>query len=515
LNGEGEQELAREEELRESEERLRLAVEVAGFGIYHCDLRKGSAWWSHELYSLTGLTPDTPAGIERVRALTHPEDRERVRKAVQAAFSFPGAAVFEEEFRIVRADTGATRWLHVRGRTRSGAEGGRPVTLAHTGIVLDVTERKEAEESARLADRQKSEFLATVAHELRNPLAPIRNAAEVLHRLLGSHAEARRPLSILNRQTSQLGRLVDDLLDIARIEQGQIALHEEQLEITEIIDQALKIVEPFVREKSYHFSIARPPARIYVLGDRVRLVQCVANLLQNAAKYTNAGGEIRIAAWASGSKVTIEVQDNGIGIAPDVLPQIFELFVQSAQAADRAQGGLGSGLAIVRHLVELHGGSIEARSEGLGRGATFTIRLWELEPWLAAPIQGGSVSALRRRILIVDPDADAADSLAILLKVEGYEIEVAYSALSGLEAAQRFIPDVVLLEVQLPWMNGCELARRIRTHAALGETRIVALSGSAESLERARGTAYARYLLKPIDPGQLEQVLAALLHSMR
>lgn len=509
MNGEAEQELAREA-LRESEERLRLAVEAAGFGIYHCDLRKGSTWWSHELYSLTGIAPDTPPGIERMRTLTHPEDRERVRKAAQAAFSSPGPAVFEEEFRIVRADTGATRWLRVRGRTRSGAEGGRSVTLAHTGIVLDVTERKQMEESLRLVDWQKSGFLAAIAHELRDPLAPIRNAAEILHRLLGSHAEARRPLSILIRQTSQLARLVDDLLDIVHIEQGGIALQEEPLEIGEIIDQALEIVEPIVREKSHHFSVAKPPARAFVLGDRVRLVQCVANLLQNAAKYSNAGEEIGIAAWTSGSKVTIEVHDNGIGIAPDVLPQIFELFVQSGQAADRAQRGFRSGLAIVRHLVELHGGSIEARSEGLARGATFTIRLWELEPWPTAPTQGAPISSPRRRILIVDPDADAADSLATLLKLEGHEIEVAYSALSGLEAAQRLIPDVVLLDVQLPWMNGYELARRIRAHAALGETRIVALSGSAESRERARAVEFDRFLPKPLDPEQLAQVLAAL-----
>lgn len=496
------------EERRKSEERLRLAVEAGDCGIYHCNLRNGSVWWSHELYLLTGITSNTPLGIETMRALMHPEDRERVHKAVQVALSSPGAAVFEEEFRIVRANTGATRWLHVRGRSRFGAEGG--LALAHTGIVLDVTERKQTEESFRLSDRQKSEFLATIAHELHNPLAPIRNAADVLHRLLGSHAEARRPLSILIRQTSELARLLDDLLDIARIEQGQITLHEEPLEITEIIDQALETVEPIVSGKSYQLSIARPPVRAYVLGDRVRLVQCVANLLRNAAKYTDSGGEIRIAAWASGSKITIEVRDNGIGIAPDVLPQIFGLFVQSAPAADRAQGVLGSGLAIVRHLVELHGGSIEARSDGLGRGATFTIRLWELEPWPAAPIRGAPVTGRRRRILIVDPDADAADALAILLRLEGYEMEVAYSALSGLEAAQRFVPDVVLLEVELPWMNGYELAHRLRAYAALGETCILALSGFAKPHEHARAMEFDGYLLKPLDTEKLEEVLAAL-----
>lgn len=511
LSGQDERELA-EQALRESEARLRLAVEAAGLGIYHRDLRGNGSWWSRELYAILGLAPGTGASFEMIWSITHPEDRGRMMRALEAALDPAGVGTLAAEFRIVRPETGEIRWLQVRGRTLFEREDERTVPRTQTGIVLDVTERKQAEEPLKRADRQKSEFLATLAHELRNPLAPIRNASEVLHHLLSSHSAARRPLAILIRQTTQLSRLVDDLLDIARIEQGRTLLHEEPLAIAEIIDQAVETVQPLVREKSHHLTIEKPSAPAYVLGDRTRLVQCVTNLLQNAAKYTDPQGEIRIRASASGTEITIEVHDNGSGIAPDELAHIFDLFAQSEHTVHRAQGGLGIGLAVVRHLVEMHGGSVEATSEGLGRGSTFTIRLWQLEPRQAVPIQGTRMVGPRRRILIVDGDADAADSLAMLLNLEGHEVEVAYSALSGLEAAQRLIPDIVLLEIQLPWMNGYEVARRLRAHPALGATRLLAVSGLAqpEDRERARAAGFDRHLVKPIDPEQFERVLAAL-----
>lgn len=511
LSGEESRERA-EQALRESEERLRLAIEAAGFGIYQEDLHNARTWWSPELYAITGAARETPVSLEAIRSLTHPEDQRRIERALEDALSASGAGVLEAEFRIVRPDTGETRWLHVKGRTRFATEGGQAIALTHTGIVIDVTDRKQAEESQRLGDRQKREFLAMIAHELRNPLAPIANAAEVLRHLLGPRADAQRPLSILIRQTGHLTRLIDDLLDIARIEQGRMALHEEALEITEIIDQAVETVQPLVRGKSHELTIEKPPKPIYVLGDRARLVQCVANLLQNAAKYTNKGGKIRIAASSSDTQVTIEVRDNGIGIAPEALPHIFELFVQGTHTENRAGGGLGIGLAIVRHLVELHGGSIDAQSEGLGRGARFTIRLFELQPWPTEPPQGTRLVGPRRRILVIDSDADAADSLAMLLELEGHEVEVTYSALSGLEAAQRLMPEVVLIEVKLPWMNGYEVARRLRAHPALGATRIVALSALAQTQdrERAQASGFDRHLVKPVDRKELERVLAEL-----
>ena len=351
-----------------------------------------------------------------------------------------------------------------------------------------------------------------IADELRSSLAPIRNAAEVLNQLLDSRCDARRPLSTLIRQTGQLERLIGDLFDIASIEQGRIVLHETPLEITEVIDQAVGAVAPLMREKFHALSVEKPAVPVHVLGDRARLVQGVANLLQNAAKCTHAGGEIRIKAWASGTEITIEVRDNGIGIASDALPHVFDLFVQSTHTEDRAREGLGIELAVARHLIELHGGNIEAVSEGLGRGATFTIRLWQLEPWPTAPIRGTRLVGAPRHILIVDPDADAADSLAMLLKLEGHTVEVAYSALSGLEAAQRLIPDVVLLEIQLPWMNGHEVARRLRALPALGKMRIVALSGLALPRDREvpRTTDFDRHLVRPISPQALEGILASL-----
>lgn len=243
-------------------------------------------------------------------------------------------------------------------------------------------------------DREKNDFLAMLAHELRNPLAPIRNVGEVLAHVLQDHPAARRPLAILKRQTDQLTRLVDDLLDISRIQRGRLTLQERPVELGDILGQALETVQPLVREKRQSLQVERLRAPAFVLGDRARLIQCVANLLQNAAKYTPPGGRIHLAAAESGAKVTITVRDDGAGIAPALLPHVFEPFVQSEETLEHSRGGLGIGLAIVRRLVEMHGGSVEAASEGEGRGAAFTVNLWRLEsPPMPAESATGSAPA--------------------------------------------------------------------------------------------------------------------------
>jgi len=229
------------------------------------------------------------------------------------------------------------------------------------------------------ADREKNDFLAMLAHELRGPLAPIRNVGEVLARLLEGQAAVRRPLEILRRQTDQLTRLVDDLLDISRIQQGRLALQTEPIEIGEMLEHALETVQPLIREKRHDLTLERLQVPVFVLGDRGRLVQCVANLLQNAAKYTQPGGLIHVSCAATGTKVSVTVRDNGAGIAPALLPQIFEPFVQCAETLEHSRGGLGIGLAVVKRLVDMHGGSVEAASEGEGRGSAFSIHLWRLE----------------------------------------------------------------------------------------------------------------------------------------
>jgi PAS domain S-box-containing protein len=496
--------------LRESEARFRLAAKAAGFGLYSHDVRRNQSWWSDELYALMGLPPGTPITLEIAQTVTHPQDRERMLRRTLAALDPAGSGELAEEFRILRADSGEERWMYTRAQTLFEIVSGERLATTHTGVMFDVTDRKLAEEALRRADRQKNDFLAMLSHELRNPLAAIRNAGEILSRLVGAAPEVRAPLAMLGRQTGQLTRLVEDLLDIARIAQGLILLREEPLEIAEVIDQAVETVQPLVREKSHCMTVAKPIVPIHIRGDRARLVQCVANLLHNAVKYTEPGGEIEVRVQERGPEVSIEVRDNGGGIAPELLPHVFDLFVQSERALDRTQGGLGIGLSVVQHLVQRHGGSVSAASPGVGLGSTFTILLPRLEPPPRSAIAPSAEKAPPRRILVIDDDPDAADSIAMLLQLDGHEVDVAYAALAGLEAASRLRPEVILLDIGLPRMSGYEVARRLRENEALRATRLVALSGFGriEDRERARAAGFDDHLVKPASLEALAQVLA-------
>jgi signal transduction histidine kinase len=356
-------------------------------------------------------------------------------------------------------------------------------------------------------DREKNSFLAMLAHELRNPLAPIRNVGEVLAQLLHEQTAVRQPLAILKRQTDQLTRLVDDLLDISRIQQGRLMLQERPVEVGEILEQALETVQPLIREKQHDLTLQRLAAPAFVLGDRARLVQCLANLLQNAAKYTRPGGRIHVGCVESGAKVSVTVQDNGAGIAPSLLPQLFEPFVQSEGTLEHSRGGLGIGLAIVKRLVEMHGGSVEAVSEGEGRGSSFAIHLWRMEPPQALGSAESATTARCQCILVVDANADSADTLAAVLAAMGHQVEIAYSALSALAAVERLRPDAILIDLDLPRMSGYAVAQRLRARSELGSTLLVALSGD-EDEAAARAGGFDRHLKKPVEVAALERVLA-------
>jgi signal transduction histidine kinase/ActR/RegA family two-component response regulator len=368
---------------------------------------------------------------------------------------------------------------------------------------------QSALEALRGADRQKDEFLAMLAHELRNPLSAIRNAGEWLVRTFDADARVQKVLPILNRQTQLLTRLVDDLLDVSRIAQGRIVLQEEPLEIGAVVQQAVETVQLLIREKSHRLTVDGIREPVYVRGDRGRLAQSIGNVLHNAAKYTDDGGEIRIEVRPEGGEVAIQVRDNGIGIGPELLPRVFDLFVQSERTLDRAQGGLGIGLSVVKRLVEMHGGTVGAMSAGAGQGSAFTIRLPRIEAPAIAPTPA-RVTGPCRRVLVVDDNADAAESLAIILRLQGHEVRAEYGAAAALEAAQRDCPDVVLLDIGLPSMDGYEVARRMRSDARLAATRIVALTGYGQPAdkERARRAGFDAHLIKPLDFDALERILA-------
>jgi signal transduction histidine kinase len=367
---------------------------------------------------------------------------------------------------------------------------------------------RDAEDALKSADRRKDEFLAMLAHELRNPLAPIRIASELLGRLLPADAKTHGIVDIIKRQGIHLTRLVDDLLDVSRITQGRIQLQREPLELGPIIAQAMESVAQLLRDKRHKVTVISCAEPVFVDGDGARLVQCVANLLTNAAKYTDPSGEIRVELRSEPAGAVIVVADNGVGIQTELLPRIFELFVQSERSLDRSEGGLGIGLSVVQRLIDMHGGQVRATSAGVGQGSTFEISL----PTVAAPKPGRSEPCRPapepRRVLVVDDNVDAATSLAELLRMEGHQTEVVYSAKGALEAVANFSPDVVLLDIGLPDMDGYEVAKRIR--AGGSAVRLVALTGygQAEDIRRTHSAGFDAHLVKPVDFVALERTVA-------
>jgi signal transduction histidine kinase/CheY-like chemotaxis protein len=376
---------------------------------------------------------------------------------------------------------------------------------------FDTTSRNLSDIALQNANRRKDEFLAMLAHELRNPLAPIRNAAAILARTIPEQEETHAVVTIIRRQADQLTRLVDDLLDVSRISQGRVELKQETLNVAPLVDQAFETVAPLFQDKGQDVSLARSYEPLYVVGDVTRLVQSLVNVLTNAAKYTDHGGRIRIQTRGSPEDVFIEVSDNGTGISADLLPQIFELFVQGDRTLDRSEGGLGIGLAVVKKLIEMHGGHISARSEGLGQGSTFELRLPRARAPAPADAVAAHANASVRRVMIVDDNVDAADSLALLLGLEGHETQCAYSAAGALQSVATFTPQVVLLDIGLPDMDGYEVARRIRALPGGAAITLLALTGysQAEDRERALASGFQAHLVKPVDLEVLGRILAA------
>ncbi|HUR20001.1 MAG TPA: ATP-binding protein [Vicinamibacterales bacterium] len=388
------------------------------------------------------------------------------------------------------------------------------------GFIRDITCRKALEDQLRKvvadlshADRRKNEFLALLAHELRNPLAPILYAVDVLRRAGTGSVQI---TGVIERQVGQMVRLVDDLLDVSRIGQGKIELRREQVDLTLIVEQAAEASRPLLQQSSLSLTIILPAVPLRVSADAARLTQVVGNLLNNASKFTPPGGQVWLVLERDDQGAVIRVRDSGIGIAPDELPRVFELFTQLDSGLDRAHGGLGLGLSLARRLVELHDGTIEASSPGLGQGAEFTVRLRVCEDdrllTLNAPATDDESAVTPRRILVVDDNEDSAECLALLLRAQGHQVRTANNGVEAVDAAIGFEPDAVLLDIGLPRLNGYEVAARIRALPFGNRVLLVALTGWGQEADRHRAAAsgFDVHLVKPADQRTLNKLIARL-----
>jgi PAS domain S-box-containing protein len=388
-------------------------------------------------------------------------------------------------------------------------------------LTEDITERKQAEgrlrrsqEALQEADRRKDEFLATLAHELRNPLAPIRTAAQILGSPKVSPHQLQWAQSVIQRQVGHMALLLDDLLDIARITRGKLELKTEPVKLTDVVDSAVEAARPLLDGKHHSFKVSLPAEALILRADPLRLSQVLSNLLTNAAKYTDPGGHIELSGHVQGGLLCLSVQDDGIGMSPESLERNFEMFSQAEGASTRSDGGLGIGLALVRGLVELHGGAVEAMSEGPGRGSKFMVRLPLADsvasPAAAAESDAPAVATVGRRVLVADDNKDAADALAMLLELAGHEVRVAHGGRAALSLAQTFRPDVAVLDIGMPELNGYEVAKELRREPWGSRMCLIALTGwgQDDDRQRAKDAGFDRHLTKPVDTDALEKLLS-------
>ena len=490
-----------EELLRVEHERLEIALGAGRMGAYEMNIRDGVLWWSPQTYALFGVDParfvPTP---EHVLAMLHPDEREDfVRLRAQA---IDERRPFTHEFRICKPD-GSEAWLSHRGQAEYDAQGR---AVRNYGITMDITERRRAEDRLREADQKKDRFIAILAHELRNPLAPIRNAVEVMRRL-PPDAPAARFHDIIDRQVRQMAHLLDDLLDASRLSRGELRLRLQPLLLEQIVAQALEIAQPHV-DAGTHELVLRPAQQsLGISGDLTRLAQVFSNILINAARYTPRGGVISLVCERRGELAVVTVADNGIGIEADDIERIFEMFTQAKSDSGMPRGGQGIGLALARGLVELHGGSITASSEGRGRGSRFEVRL----PLMLSRGTGDTgpravtAPAQQHRILVVDDLVDSTDSLAEALRALGQHVDVAYGGEEALRRAEAVRPDIVLLDLGMPGMDGYEVCRRLRREPWGRGLLVIAQTGWGQQhdRDRTREAGFDHHVVKPVDLGEL------------
>lgn len=507
--------------LRESEERSAFVRRSTGVGFWYCDLPFDVLQWDELVKAHFHLPPDATVTIDTFYDRLHPDDREPTRLAIER--SITSRETYNVVYRTVNPDTGAVTWVRAIGRTFY-ADDGTPTRF--DGVTLDVSDQKRAEEERerllhqlRDQDRRKDEFLAVLAHELRNPLAPIHNGLQVM-RLAGADGTIEQTRAMMERQLTQLVRLVDDLLDVSRVTSGKLTLQKERIELRTIIDAAIETARPVIEQAGHQWSVVAPDEPIHVDGDATRLAQVVSNLLNNSAKYTHRGGHIRLTVRREDNIAVVGVADDGIGIPPNMLGTVFEMFTQVERELEKTTGGLGIGLSLVKGLVEMHGGTIEARSDGEGRGSEFIVRLpvvslavSEVEPPVIRESAGLSS---RRRILVADDNVDSAESLRRLLELLGNDVSTANDGLQAVGVAETFRPHLVLLDIGMPKLNGHETCRRIREQPWGRNAILVAMTGWGQEEDRrlSHEAGFDLHLVKPVNFEAIKRLLSSLRTEM-
>lgn len=500
------------------EEQLQLAIDAADMGEWDVDMTNDTIFWPARVKAMFGISADSAVTLNDFYEGVHPDDRERTFAAFSSAADPALRSQYEAEYRTVGKEDQVIRWVAAKGRGLFNESGD---CIRIIGTAVDITKRKasenalrDSEERLRHADRRKDEFLAMLAHELRNPLAPISAAAQLLEMTKLDEERVKRTSQIIGRQVRHMTSLVDDLLDVSRVTRGLVELENSRLDINQIVADAVEQVTPLIRTRHLQVELCLAPDATMLQGDRKRLVQVLANVLNNAAKYTQEGGKIQLRINVRISHVLIEVSDNGIGMEPDLMTRVFDLFAQAERSSDRSLGGLGLGLALVKSLVELHHGTVTCESAGLGKGSKFTICL----PRLGSheDRQGHGQSRTDRvpptqslHVMVVDDNIDAAAMLAMLLEASGHRVSVEHGAHEALQRAIDTEPEVCLLDIGLPGMDGNELARRLRRLPATSRSLLIATTGYGQENDRneTKAAGFDHHLVKPIDIKQLFSIL--------
>ena len=503
---------------QDSDERYRLALEASGnIATWMVNPETNMGFLDERFAAIFDVDLELATKGAPIKVFTeriHPEDRTRVESAIAEAIR--SGERYDIDYRIVQR-SGKVVWVTAKGKMFTEVTTGKQ---RFAGVAVEITERKAVEDSLHESNRRKDEFLAMLAHELRNPLAPIGAAAQLLITAQLDQGRIHKTSQIIARQVDHMTGLVNDLLDVSRVNRGLATIEKAPVEIRTIVADAVEQAAPLMQARGHQLAMELTPDSVIVDVDRKRLVQVIANVLNNAAKYTPQDGRICLMTEVQDADVFIKITDNGIGMTPDLTSRVFDIFTQGHVTPDRNSGGLGLGLALVKSLVELHGGSVTASSQGLGQGSSFTIRLSRavesvesVEAGTVACVTGSIQKAQRPiKILVVDDNVDAAETIAMLLEACGYEMRIEHGFKRALEQASKEKPDVCLLDIGLPEMNGNELARQIRKLPGMADAVLIALTGYGQEDDRAnsREAGFDHHFVKPIDTAELTGVLALL-----